>query len=445
MKSTVRRLAAGTWHPLPLLLWIEWVLLVVNFFDLIEFPRFDVELQLEETIETLPWIYSPPIETLACLMLFAGLGLFIPKRRTWQKIVYTAAELGLLNLAAWSLGCWDCFSWSLVVIVIRSCVIFKLPGRLITAGLTFILLLVAELLTVTLWKEEIMLEILDMPSMADFDEVQILSANQIYSLLLQERIETILFLGLVLIFVLLLTNALASERQGRHQLSIAHEQLRQYAVRVEAQATIEERNRIAREIHDSLGHLLTAQKIQLNNALAFLPKEPSISQAQTFLQEGKKLGGEALQELRRSLKMLRSDPLQATPLDQLLHTLIEQFNRDTDSVINAHVQLGLPISDEVKRAVYRIVEEALNNACKYSGSERITVQVYTHPSSDELWFEIVDDGQGFDVSENTSGFGLRGMKERALALNGHLKIESQPKAGCKISGKLPLGVLPRIY
>ena len=253
--------------------------------------------------------------------------------------------------------------------------------------------------------------------------------------------------------MLLLINALASERQWRQRLAIAHDQLRQYALRIENQATLEERNRIAREIHDSLGHLLTAQKIQLNNALAFLPKDPASNQGRGFINEGKQLGVEALQELRRSLKMLRSDPLKAHSLEQLLKQLIARFNRDMDLQIDHQLELDAPIPDDVKRAVFRIVEEALNNIYKHSGAQQITLQVGVHQIksgakaaylegmamlSYELRLIITDDGQGFEVSQNTGGFGLRGMQERALALGGELSINSQPGEGCQISGRLPL-------
>lgn len=437
MKSAIKRLAASIRHPFPLLLWVEWFLLGINLLDLIDIPLFiHPDIWLAETGEPLTWMVFPPGETLAVFLIFAGLGAFIPRRQLWRKIIHTTLGVGLLSLAALSLGgCWDCFSWSLVVIVMRSCVLFKLPGRLVTAGLVFVLFLGAELITLMFWKEDIIRDIFG----SDVLEPN-LSEQQLYSLLLQERFELILFLGLVLVFVLLLTNALTSERQGRSRLTLAHDQLRQYALRVEAQATVEERNRIAREIHDSLGHLLTAQKIQLNNAIAFLPDTPASAKTKTFLEDGKQLGVDALQELRRSLKMLRSDPLQNRPLEPLLQELVTRFNHDMNGVITCQLQLDLPISDEVKRAVYRIVEEALNNACKYSDATQIRLEVQAQPQA--LRFAITDNGRGFEVTQNTQGFGLRGMRERALALDGQLNIESQPQAGCKISGRLPL--LPRI-
>ena len=438
LKSTVKRLAPSTWHPLPLLFWMEWSMLIVNFFSVIDFYDLNVDLPVENNLETLPWIDFSPLVPPSLLILFAGLGFWIPKRTLWRKIIYTAIELGILALAALSSSCWDCFSWSLVVVVIRSCVIFKLPGRLITAGLTFVLAVFIDFLSVALLMEELLQESSDQTYLSEVISILGLSVTEFPLLMIQEQIKVTLSIGAVLVFVLLLTNALASERQSRQQLTAAHNQLRQYALRVKSQATVEERNRIAREIHDSLGHLLTAQKIQLNNALAFLPEDISTEKVRPFVVEAKQLGVESLQELRRSLKLLRSDPLQDKSLGQLIQGLVERFQWNTGSVINAQIQLDLPVSDEVKRAVYRLLEEALTNACKYSHSAQITLQVKIHALRSELWFEIVDDGQGFDVHQNTSGFGLRGMKERILALNGHLNIESRPGIGCKISGRLPL-------
>ncbi|MEM1254516.1 MAG: sensor histidine kinase [Cyanobacteria bacterium P01_H01_bin.21] len=447
VKFWAKRLTALIQHPFPLLLWVEWFLLAINLVDLVEIPLFfeiGSDFPLEETTDPLPWMALPPITTVGLLILFAGLGLFIPQRQLWRKILYTLMEIGLLSLAALSLGCWDCFSWSLVVVVIRSCVLFRLPGRLVTAGSIFVLFLGVELITLVLWRDEIVIDIVGAADVAEASEIPAFSEQNLYSFLWQEQLETVLFLGLILVFVLLLTGALTSERQGRNQLTMAHEQLRQYALRVEAQATVEERNRIAREIHDSLGHLLTAQKIQLNNALAFLPDKPSDSRVKPFLEEGKQLGVEALQELRRSLKILRSDPLQAMSLHRLLQDMVTRFADRVDAIIDCQLQLDMPVSDEVKRAVYRIVEEALNNACKYSAADQIVLRVQIHASSNELLFQILDNGRGFAVAQNTSGFGLRGMKERALALNGDLLIQSWPGAGCKISGRLPLGLLPRM-
>ncbi len=124
------------------------------------------------------------------------------------------------------------------------------------------------------------------------------------STILTLKLNTAVTFGLALLFILLLVNALLSERQSREKLVLANAQLRQYALRIEDQATLQERNRIAREIHDALGHALTAQSIQLENALLFLP--PGAEKTASFLQEAKQLGSRALQEVRRSIFMLGS-------------------------------------------------------------------------------------------------------------------------------------------
>ena len=97
--------------------------------------------------------------------------------------------------------------------------------------------------------------------------------------------------------VLLLVNALITERQSREKLAIANDRLRHYAMRIENLAMVQERNRIAREIHDSLGHALTGLNLQLEGALKLWQSHPE--QARQFLHEAKQSGSTALSEVRR--------------------------------------------------------------------------------------------------------------------------------------------------
>ena len=113
---------------------------------------------------------------------------------------------------------------------------------------------------------------------------------------------------LCIILIWVLVNFVLREHNSQKQLARARQQLREYALKAEDRATVNERNRIAREIHDSLGHALTAQSIQLNNAIAFWESEPD--KAYSFLRESKNLVATALKEIRYSVAALRSDPLQ---------------------------------------------------------------------------------------------------------------------------------------
>lgn len=234
-------------------------------------------------------------------------------------------------------------------------------------------------------------------------------------------------------FILLLVNALLAERQSREELLLAHDQLRRYALRIEDQATLQERNRIAREIHDALGHALTAQSIQLENALLFLP--PDAEKTKSFLREAQQLGSRALQEVRRSISTLRSNPLQGQSLEVAIAKAVTEFSQTTGITPNCTVQLSQPIPIEISTALYRILQESLTNIYKYSAATQVSIHIQ---DLDAIRFQIDDNGQGFDPERNTTGFGLQGMRERTAALGGQFFLTSQPGKGCRITVSIPL-------
>jgi signal transduction histidine kinase len=240
--------------------------------------------------------------------------------------------------------------------------------------------------------------------------------------------------ALTLTFVLLLVNAVLAERRSRQELAVAHEQLRQYALRIENQATLQERNRIAREIHDSLGHALTAQTIQLENALLLLPS--NVDKAIEFLQQVKQLGYQALQEVSRSVATLRADPLRGKSLENAIHNLIRDFSSATTLTPECKISLTSPVTSEVGTAIYRILQEALTNISKHSAATQVTVQLQTQAGRISLLVE--DNGKGFYPEQNTTGFGLQGMRERATALGGNFNIISKQGAGCRIQVSIPI-------
>jgi signal transduction histidine kinase len=229
-------------------------------------------------------------------------------------------------------------------------------------------------------------------------------------------------------------NALLSERKSREVLAIAHNQLRQYALRIENQATLQERNRIAREIHDSLGHTLTAQSIQLENAL--LSCSSNAEEMKTYLVQAKQLGSEALQEVRQSVAALRSNPLQGKNLKEAIATMLENFRSMTNAQLNYEVQLSQPISVEVGTAIYRILQEALTNIYKHSMASSVTIQIFTR--ANQLSLVIEDNGVGFDPAQNTTGFGLQAMRERTVALGGNFYLTSEPERGCLVRAIVPI-------
>lgn len=255
-------------------------------------------------------------------------------------------------------------------------------------------------------------------------------ANTILTL----NINTAITFGLTLLFILLLVNALLAERHSREKLWQANEQLRSFALRIEDQATLQERNRIAREIHDALGHALTAQSIQLENALLFLP--PNAEKTKSFLQESQRLSAAALQEVRRSIATLRSNPLQGRSPEDAIATAITEFQSTTGIVPNYTLQLFQPIPTEIGTALLRILQESLTNISKHSAATQVSIHLQQR--HDTIHLQIVDNGQGFDPQQNTTGFGLLGMRERTVALGGQFLLFSQPGQGCRITVSIGL-------
>ena len=234
-------------------------------------------------------------------------------------------------------------------------------------------------------------------------------------------LSSILLLGLALLFVQVLLGTLLAERRSRDALDRANTKLRDYALRVETLATVQERNRISREIHDSLGHSLTAFNLHLAAALRLLKSDPV--EAEDLLKEAKRIGSETLRSVRESVSSLRSeDPLKSQPLTIALELLVQDWSRSTQifPICEIDAILANSLPESLRVGIYRIVQEALTNIAKYA--QAIAVRIGLERSGLDVRLVIQDDGVGFVRSQTQSGFGLQGMEERSLALNGVLTI-----------------------
>jgi len=222
-------------------------------------------------------------------------------------------------------------------------------------------------------------------------------------------------------------------QQAKADLRRALEQERTLNQRIEEMTALEERHRIARDIHDSLGHILVGLNIQMETALTLWQAAPD--RAYEFLGEAKKLGTEALNAVRRSVTDIRSDPLQGQLLDRAIAALLQEFHHTTGIAPKSQLDLSLPFSNSVNTVVYRIVQEGLTNICKYAKATAVQLQIQTTPT--ELSLKLQDNGRGFCTDENQIGFGLQGMRERVLAIGGQLEITSEPGKGCRITARFP--------
>lgn len=206
-------------------------------------------------------------------------------------------------------------------------------------------------------------------------------------------------------------------------------------------ATIEERNRLAREIHDTLAQGLAAITLQLETADALTVLRPE--RAQEAIRRALNLARSNLEEARRSVMDLRAAPLQNHTLPEALASLAQKSCDDASIDVQFASKLApdfpsLPTRLEV--GLYRIAQEALANSCKHAQARHIFVTL----TADDEYVRLVvqDDGRGFDpdsVSHVATGehFGLTGMSERAKLLGGAFCIQSEPEAGTFISVYIP--------
>ena len=222
-----------------------------------------------------------------------------------------------------------------------------------------------------------------------------------------------------------------TQREQRRALLQANVQLSQYANTLEQLAVSRERNRLARELHDTLAHTLSGLAVNLEALKTVLAADPA--EAQVLADQSLEITRTGLADTRRALKDLRAAPLEDLGLSLALRHLAQT------AAARANVALELDLPDDlgdlppgVEQNVYRIAQEALENVVRHAEARRLTVGLRL--AGNTLRLAIGDDGQGFDPATPAAGerFGLKGMAERAAVFGGRLCLESAPGGGTRV-------------
>jgi signal transduction histidine kinase len=221
-------------------------------------------------------------------------------------------------------------------------------------------------------------------------------------------------LGLTFAFVASRSVAQLRQEQARTQ-ALLHELQANRDAQVES-AAINERSRIAREIHDVLAHTLAALAVQLEGARLMLEQRGTEPEALASLERAHRLAKEGLDETRQAVYALRGDQM---PGPERLKQLVDEFAHDTGTAAVARVE-GPPrnLGPEAGLALYRTTQEALTNVRRHSRAERVDVVLRYQADGTEL--EVVDVGK-VTAASGGGGFGLLGMRERAALLGGTLE------------------------
>ena len=202
---------------------------------------------------------------------------------------------------------------------------------------------------------------------------------------------------------------------------------------------VEERNRLAREIHDTLAQGLTATGLQLESAEALLDHEAGAARARESLRRALSLTRSNLEEARRSVLDLRAAPLEGRSLPEALKSLVNRWEAETGvSTRFKAINGSHPLPPRVEVALYRICQEALTNVARHADAGRVTVRLLVTP--EEVRLVVMDDGRGFDPSSVAAQrHGIIGMKERADTVGGLLEVESAANEGTRLEVAVPLG------
>ncbi len=268
-----------------------------------------------------------------------------------------------------------------------------------------------------------------------------------------ERLTSFYFLSIVravsFVVVGLFINQLVTRlRSQQEALQNANAELAHYASTLETLATSRERNRLARELHDTLAHTLSGLSVQLETAKAYWEVQPETTYQ--LLIQSLNTTRSGLDETRRALKALRASPLE----DLGLRLALQELSTSAVERCQLNLTLNLPeqiptLSPDVEQCVYRVAQEAIENVINHANASQLSVQLGVQESG--VFLVVQDNGVGADFIQTsmaaplpaspaarpTGHFGLVGMQERAQLVGGQLTISSRPNQGTRIELFIP--------
>lgn len=218
------------------------------------------------------------------------------------------------------------------------------------------------------------------------------------------------------------------------ELKVANIQLKEFAITSEENVKMKERNRLAREIHDILGHSLTSITTGIEACVEMISFDPEVAKKQ--LKKILVLSRKGLLDIRHSVKELKIDSIAKTELIPAIETLVKDINECTPIKIVLTVQGEIiKLKDDEDRTVYRIIQESITNSIRHGEASKIDLLLMY--SEDQLKIWIKDDGLGTDLIKD--GFGLTHIRERLDMLKGSIEIETKKGEGFATYVVLPIG------
>jgi two-component system, NarL family, sensor histidine kinase YdfH len=218
-------------------------------------------------------------------------------------------------------------------------------------------------------------------------------------------------------------------------LDAAHRQLTEYAAQVEDLTLASERQRMARELHDTLAQGLAGLVLQLEAIDSHLSRG-NTPKAQAITQQAMDRARSTLADARRAIDDLRSGEVAEIDLETAVRAETDRFTAASGIPCELSIEVPLSLPDNVRECSLRVVSEALTNIGRYAQAQHAAVSLSSVDHA--LDIEVRDDGVGFDPAQISAGhYGLIGLRERARLIGGTLNIESAPGQGTVLRVQLP--------
>jgi signal transduction histidine kinase len=242
--------------------------------------------------------------------------------------------------------------------------------------------------------------------------------------------QTLMRISLLYLVPLIVSVLAERERQQHSRLEKAHQRLRQHSADREQLAVSRERNRMARDLHDTLAHSLSALTVQLEALRTLMANDPDAARAAVV--DIAELARRGLEESRKAIQALRTGPVETLGLTGALREEIQALQTRTgvQGSLSTAGEESL-LTPEEAHALYRIAEEALSNVERHANAQQVDLRLDC--GADRIDLVIRDDGTGFDLATvDLERYGLTGMRERAAMIGASVEVNSRPDGGTEV-------------
>lgn len=379
-------------------------------------------------IQVRPW--KPEVITITAvgsylfLVLISGVSKLWEQKDKWLKAVLTAAEIGLCILATVAMNLnYD----GLVLLVVADLIRGQKGSR------QKIILAIAVISLYTIVDYNLMGSYFKMVPWDSFISYFTASTQAIL-----RGIKSVFDSFNLVLFILYMAMMIQGELREKEriqslndQLESANLRLKAYAAEAERNAEIKERNRLAREIHDTLGHALTGIVAGIDACITMIDISPEATKKQ-LIKIGD-VGRQGITDVRRSVSKLRPDALEKLDLEEALALMVRDLEAASGTNIHFDNQVHpLKFHEDEEDVIYRVIQEATTNAVRHGKAGRIDIAITK--ADQMLTIVIVDNGCGCGKIEK--GFGLKHMEERLGLLNGTLEYDGSN--GFRITARIPI-------